>query len=418
MEEYPPTENEEYPKVIDNCYSVQLPGIYNTNSALGTQQQFYENMSRKGIIFYMDTPSHPEYLNPPHLFYSMNEILLYVQQGFPTATYDEVTGEFRITTTDEIAVDADFDFYYPNDSESRDYYFEKCTEQYPPGGNQGNFKNYFSNVLKDNQFTLTNGIALPGNCLKQITNDSFLIPGYIPSFDSAASILGSSKSEAISGGFYIGIGIGGNRFTKMTTFGVQLNWGNDKSEAMTALIDINGDGLEDIVSKERNMLYYKKHVVNRTYDSNNEVVVTHSFEAKRPISGIGNFYRSFGRSKSTNFQITYGFGFVGWDKSKSNSETDMFFTDGNGDGLMDIVRDGVVYFNRLDANQNPNFIPDSQGTENLVITAAPKTVTDPAVIEEDDIVYPTFDVVKVWEAPADGTIKIDNAITLTDPSPK
>ena len=46
---------------------------------------------------------------------------------------------------------------------------------------------------------------------------------------------------------------------------------------------------------------------------------------------------------------------------------------------MDIVRDGVVYFNRLDVNGNPNFIPDSKGTENLVITAAPKTVEGPDV---------------------------------------
>ena len=29
---------------------------------------------------------------------------------------------------------------------------------------------------------------------------------------------------------------------------------------------------------------------------------------------------------------------------------------------------------------------------------------------------PAFDVVKVWEAPADGTIKINNTIQLTDPS--
>lgn len=92
----------------------------------------------------------------------------------------------------------------------------------------------------------------------------------------------------------------------------------------------------------------------------------------------------------------------------------MFFTDGNGDGLMDIVRDGVVYFNRLDANGNPSFIPDSQGTENLIITAAPKTIEVPDEYNEDEITLPAFDVVKVWEAPADGTIKIDNAIQLTD----
>ena len=129
-------------------------------------------------------------------------------------------------------------------------------------------------------FTLNNGITIDSPCPPTFTNTEFLIPGYIPSFDSSASLLGSSKSEAISTGFYIGIGIGKNRFTKMTTFGVQWNWGNDKSIAMTSLIDINGDGLEDIVSKEGNSLYFKKHVVTRTYNANNEPVMTHSFQAK------------------------------------------------------------------------------------------------------------------------------------------
>ncbi|MES2574080.1 MAG: SpvB/TcaC N-terminal domain-containing protein [Bacteroidota bacterium] len=405
-EEYPPSENAGYPKVIDNCYSfeVESDDLMEPEHVHGIS---IPTRNSEGTLSYIHIERH---------FASMDEIFLEIKNVYPSATYDYVTRILTITNiTSQIREGDHFTIDQGNDDD-QDYYFKKCIQEYPPGGNKGNFKNYFADILKNNQFTLTNGVALPSNCLKRITNGSFLIPGYIPSFDSAASILGSSKSEAISGGFYIGIGIGGNRFTKMTTFGVQVNWGNDKSEAMTALIDINGDGLEDIVTKEGNSLYYKKHVVNRTYDSNNETVVTHSFEAKKPITGIGNFYRSFGRSRSTNFQITYAFGFVGWDKSKSKSETDMFFTDGNGDGLMDIVRDGVVYFNRLDANKNPNFIPDSKGTENLVITAAPKTVTDPAIIEEEDIVYPTFDVVKVWEAPADGQIKIDNNIALTDPT--
>lgn len=280
------------------------------------------------------------------------------------------------------------------------------------------YQKYFSNLSQNNTFILNNGITLNTPCPPTLTNTEFLIPGYIPSFDSSASLLGSSKSEAISTGFYLGIGIGKNKFTKMTTFGVQWNWGNDKSVAMTALIDINGDGLEDIVSKEDNNLYYKKHVVVRTYDVNNEPIITHSFQEKRPITGIDNFYRAFGRNRSSNFQITFGLkkigGFIGWDRSRSNSETDMYFTDGNGDGLMDIVRDGVVYFNRLDVNGNPKFIPDSKGTENLVITAAPKTVEVPDVYNQQDITLPAFDVVKVWEAPADGTIKIDNTIQLTD----
>lgn len=358
-------------------------------------------------------------------FYNMNQIVGAMQLQHPTTTYTSYNGsslyELAINSVNNYST---LEMISIQGSQIYNNNFSPCISNPIPKSNSNqklsNYQNYFSNLNQNNTFTLNNGISLNSPCPPTFTNTEFLIPGYIPSFDSSASLLGSSKSEAISTGFYLGIGIGKNRFTKMTTFGVQWNWGNDKSIAMTSLIDINGDGLEDIVSKEGNSLYYKKHIVTRTYNANNEPVITHSFQAKRPIIGIDNFYRAFGRNRSSNFQITFGLkrigGFIGWDKSKSNSETDMYFTDGNGDGLMDIVRDGVVYFNRLDVNGNPKFIPDSKGTENLVITAAPKTVEVPDVYNQQDIALPAFDVVKVWEAPADGTVKIDNTIQLTDAS--
>ncbi len=351
-------------------------------------------------------------------FYSINEIVTAMQAQHPVTTYDSSTNTLTISNT---AINYINMVIHSSGGYSQDacanLTFKSCSRILPK---EKNYSKYFSNLLQSNSFSLSNGVSLDSPCPDYMTNDDFLISGYMPSFDSSASLLGSSKSEAISGGFYMGIGIGGNRFTKMTTFGVQFNWGNDKSFGMTSLIDINGDGLDDIVSKEGGNLYYKKHIVTRTYNANNEPVVTHSFGLKKPIIGINNFYRAFGRSSSRNFQITFGLkkvgGFVGHDKSKNNSETDVFFTDGNGDGLMDIVRDGVVYFNRLDANGNPSFIPDSQGTENLIITAAPKTIEVPDEYNEDEITLPAFDVVKVWEAPADGNIKIDNTIELTDSS--
>jgi hypothetical protein len=285
------------------------------------------------------------------------------------------------------------------------------------------YKTFFSQireqVMSQYSFSFASAVNDPNTGCGSKLNLDFLIQGDIPSFDSAASSLGSSITESKSTGFYIGVGVGRSRKTKMTTFGVQFNWGNDRSEGMTALIDINGDGLDDIVTKENDdRLTYKKHVITLTYDDKNEPVRTHSFESKRPITGINNFYRSYGRSNSRNFQVTYGLkrinGFVGWDKSSSKSETDIYFTDGNGDGLMDIVRDGVVYFNRLDPNGDPNYIADSEGTENLVITAAERTVDVPDDYNEETNTFPAFDVVKVWEAPADGEIQIDNTITLTD----
>ncbi|MBY0486819.1 MAG: hypothetical protein K2P85_06505 [Flavobacteriaceae bacterium] len=385
-----------------HCFVVQFPvgNIFNECLAGGV----------KVTINGVNLPGQP--------FYSLNAIISAIQIYHPIASYNTSSNELTISNTNQNYTTLDINSI--NYSCGWKQIFSNCTTTVPRSNNK-NYRAYFSNLVQNNSIVLNDGIPPNTPCPLLFTNTEFLIPGYIPSFDSSASLLGSSKSEAISTGFYIGAGIGKSRVTKMTTFGVQWNWGNDKSIAMNTLIDINGDGLDDIVSKEVTGLYYKKHIVNRTYNTTtNEPIITHSFEAKRPITGIDNFYRAFGRNRSANFQITFGLrrlnGFIGWDKSKSNSETDMYFTDGNGDGLMDIVRDGVVYFNRLDANGNPKFIPDSKGTENLVITAEPKTVEVPDEYNEDDITLPAFDVVKVWEAPANGTIKIDNAIELTDSS--
>lgn len=250
-------------------------------------------------------------------------------------------------------------------------------------------------------------------------NYDFLIQGYIPSFDSAFSSLGSSVTEAENTSAYIGVGIGCKWYTKSSTFGYQWTFSKDKSTAKIAMTDINGDGLDDIVINEDGVLFYKAHQLTRTYDENNMPILTHSFGNRRLILGIDNFYRSRGESKSGNFQVTYGIkkfgGFLGKDKAKSEAKTSIYFTDSNGDGLIDIVKNGVVYFNRLDANNNPEFISDSQGTENLVIVAEPLSVNEPADTDTD-INPPSYDVVKVWEAPADGNIKIDNTIELTDPT--
>jgi hypothetical protein len=298
-----------------------------------------------------------------------------------------------------------------------EYFFSRCSKDAPTGKSSA-AKNPFASRFGMPDFTFSlNSLFQTGDpgC-PAFVNSDFLFSGFLPSFNSAGAILGSSKGSSKNAGLYGGVGYGGNSMTKMTTFGVQYNVGSSKNEAMTALVDINGDGLDDVINRFGNSLYYKAHKVTRTYNAQGEVEIAHTFLPMKPIAGIDNFYRSYDRFKSLNGQITAGWGnfggFIGKDKSEGDSETDIFFTDGNGDGLMDIVKDGLVYFNKLDANSNPNFVADSKDTENMIITAAPREVELPET--QFTINHPRYDVVKAWEAPAAGNIKITNNIELTD----
>jgi RHS repeat-associated protein len=250
-----------------------------------------------------------------------------------------------------------------------------------------------------------------------LLNTTFHYPNVSHTFSSAGSILGSTKARSANLSGYIGLGIGCNPTTKITTFGYQYSHGWNWSESFISLVDIDGDGLDDVVVKENDVLYYKKHVITRTYDEHNSPIVSHSFLPNKELVGLSNFYCQKGQSSTNNFQITFGTtgicGFAGIDWTKSKSETNIYFTDANNDGLIDVVKNGTVFFNHL-VNGTPTFEADSKNTENMVITASPKNIGTPPEYNNDTIPYPDNDVVKMWEAPADGTIKIENNIELTD----
>lgn len=384
-----------------NCYQIILPNRSPLWGVLGQGANVYinGNMLNGGP------------------FYNMSSIINALHIQHPVINYGYYNGsslmQLKITSSLSYSTMTMFSL---NGEQIFSQSFEPCQDINTPSlrtsENVANSQNDFS-------FSFSGTVPINSNpdC-PSFLNYDFLFPEIIPSFDSSLSLLGSSMSESENTNLYVGVGVGCKWYTKSTTFGKQWTWAKDKTKSKTALIDINGDGLQDIVTKENGFLYYKPHLVTTTYDENNEPEISHSFGIKRPINGINSFYNASGSSKSGNFQITYGIkkvgGFLGKDKSESESETNVYFTDGNGDGLIDIVKNGVVYFNHLDANNNPTFTVNSDVTENMVIKAGTMSIDEPDFDGTSEVTIPAYDVVKVWEAPADGNIKIDNNIQLTD----
>ena len=248
----------------------------------------------------------------------------------------------------------------------------------------------------------------------QIDNVSgdFLTPN-LDVFNDKASALSGSKS--FGGGFGMALTFGscGDPSTKTNTAGVAFGVAQSNNEGMLALIDINGDGLPDKVFKENGSLYFRPNQSGP--DGGN------TFGNKQPIHGISDF--SKGKSFSANVGIESHFGiFAGFQKTNSDQVTSTYFAEANGDQLIDIVKDGVVYFNHLDNSGNPTFTTLSDDTPSPINAASG---IDPNLVKIDSVAleksiddHPLHDMVKVWVAPFSGTVSITKNVTLIqDPGP-
>ena len=79
------------------------------------------------------------------------------------------------------------------------------------------------------------------------------------------------------------------------------------------------------------------------------------------VRGISNFSKSTSNSYSGGASVKAGWqslvATVGTNLSKTSSKTTVYFSDINGDGLVDLVSDGKVYFNHIEFDASGNAIP-------------------------------------------------------------
>ena len=174
--------------------------------------------------------------------------------------------------------------------------------------------------------------------------------------------------------------------------------GTDTTGKIT-LIDVNGDGLPDKLFNS-STLGYRKNLGNN------------SFSSAISIPSMNEFTRSNSFSKSLGVRANFTSGaFVGVERIWTNSYTNSYLEDVNGDGLIDVVKDRKVYFNSLNSSATPTFTPLSSNTPNVIyqgLTVPPVANTLATPILNN----PVFDVVKVWRAPYTGTVAITGTVTL------
>ena len=222
-------------------------------------------------------------------------------------------------------------------------------------------------------------------------------------FNDDASALSGNKSSGKGFGLAVTVGTNGSATSKSATVGGNFGFSQSKGEGMLSLIDINGDNLPDKVYTNNGVIKYRPNL-----SGPNGTMV---FGEEKTIFGIGNFSAS--KTETYTYGIEAHFGvYVGLQKTDSKNTVKTYFCDANGDGLMDLVHKGVVYFNHLN-NDAPTFTQSSGDTPSPIGSSTgidPGLIQiDPQELEKLKDQFPLHDVVRVWEAPYTGIISINGS---------
>jgi RHS repeat-associated protein len=231
----------------------------------------------------------------------------------------------------------------------------------------------------------------------------------IPGFTSEISALGGAKSNSTQIGSAVTVGPIGSPGTKDFTVGGTVGSGSSEANGMLAFVDINGDLLPDKVFRQGNNLRWRKNLAGTG---------ARAFGPVRPVNGIRDF--SVIKTSETNFGFEANITpfFAGYENTTARTTTSTYFSDFNGDDLVDIAHRGRIYFNALDNDGNPTFTLNSGNTPSPIVAGADPdgelVSVDPQEQLELINMTPKHDVVRSWEAPFAGLVNISGTVQLLD----
>ena len=198
--------------------------------------------------------------------------------------------------------------------------------------------------------------------------------------EGQSGALGMSESNAGDG--HVCIGFNPVAPTKVGSFGGSLTFDGADTESLVEFLDINGDTLPDKVFSQDGKVWTHLNTSNPGDALDTQV----TFEAtKREIKGLDDLPKEtefgVGGGVEAFFGVSVMFNAGGsWNWSKG------YFSDVNGDGLMDWVKDSSVLFNHLECSGDPEVcVPvfnDSDGETRAPLNIRPVSGAADESLEE------------------------------------
>lgn len=313
-------------------------------------------------------------------------------------------------------------FSYQSGAFSKDLL--ESVRQYDNEGNEVSYQNfgYYNDVKTEGGYAPFQSRSEKWNLSDDKLDAGFVNPlQSTDRFSDKPTALGGTTSSSTSVSFYAGVGVADNSPWKGNTVGGSYSYSTDNSKGLSAFVDINGDGLPDKIFRKNGALYYRPQL--RSSGNNN---ITYGEPIK--VAGINSFSTVKSSTNTGGAKATVGWmaltAEVGTDFVKTKTQTTEYFSDINGDGLVDLVSNGKVYFNHIEFDANGNAIPTF--TESSADTPSPIIYSgkiDTSVItvspeEQQEAIdaSPMEDIVRVWQAPKDGMVIISSKVRLLEPT--
>ncbi len=201
--------------------------------------------------------------------------------------------------------------------------------------------------------------------------------------------IGGSVSVGYNVGGAASVGFDGIKWLKTLSAGGHYSFSKDHSEGIVSIVDINGDGYPDKVYRTIDGLKCRPQLPGEN-----------AFGSPVQIRGAKGFQYSSSRTHNWGVEASAigGLG-AGANWSDSRSTTYTYFSDVNGDGLVDIVDDGRVFINRgnfhfSDVTDNDTvFVGGTCGAEAVSFSGQVET----RIFDDGDYSVDSIVCIQLWD---------------------